>query len=236
MKTLRERRGRIHLGGFFHPTGNHVAAWLHPLPGVSRSNPAEAYNFGLRALPPHDERYARAREFVEVCRGLWDSWDDDAFVRDRSSALYFDPRKLHYLRHEGRFFSVRGPLNVARPPQGYPVLANAGVSDTGKEFAADIAEKAGQVLPAKEYTQIAAAFGAIVGTILAALMGDWLGRRVTYCLLCLTSLGSALVVFQLNHEYGYAFLAAATLAGMTPSSAPRRSWSRAWYSASRTRR
>jgi FMN-dependent oxidoreductase (nitrilotriacetate monooxygenase family) len=107
---------------------------------VTSSNPAEAYNFGQSDLPPHELRYARAREFVEVCRGLWDSWDDDAFVRDRASALYFDPSKLHYLRHEGRFFKVRGPLNAARPPQGHPVFANAGVSDTGRDFAADIAE------------------------------------------------------------------------------------------------
>jgi len=242
MTSQREKRGQLRLGGFFHPTGNHVAAWLHPdsqidagvnfrhyvqlaqiaerakfdlifvadtvatrdgnlealkrwpqymaffdptmlMAGiaastehiglvatasatfnepyniarrfasldlisngragwnvVTSSQPAEAYNFGLKSMPPHAERYARAREFVEVCRGLWDSWDDDAFVRDRSSALYFDPHKLHYLRHEGKFFSVRGPLNVARPPQGHPVLANAGVSDTGREFAANFAE------------------------------------------------------------------------------------------------
>lgn len=241
-KTLREKRGQIRLGGFFHPTGNHVAAWLHPhsqidaginfrhyvelaqiaeqakfdlifvadtvatrdgnidalkrwpqymaffdptmlmagiaastkhiglvatastsfnepyniarrfasldwISGgragwnvVTSSQPAEGYNFGMNSLPPHDERYARAREFVEVCRGLWDSWEDDAFVRDRALALYFDPAKLHHLRHQGKYFSVRGPLNAARSPQGHPVLANAGVSDTGREFAASIAE------------------------------------------------------------------------------------------------
>ena len=243
MKTsLREKRGQLRLGGFFHPTGNHVAAWLHPdsqidagvnfrhyaelaqiaerakfdlifvadtvaardgdldalkrwpqymayfdptmlMAGISAvtqhiglvatasatfnepfniarrfasldimsggragwnvvtsSQPAEAYNFGMESLPPHAERYARARECVEVCRGLWDSYDDDAFVRDRSTAVYFDPAKLHYLKHKGKYFSVRGPLNAARPPQGHPVLANAGVSDTGKDFAADVAE------------------------------------------------------------------------------------------------
>jgi FMN-dependent oxidoreductase (nitrilotriacetate monooxygenase family) len=230
---------RMHLGGFFHPTGNHVAAWLHPdaqidagtnfrhyvelartcergkldlifiadaaavrdgnLEALKRwpqymaffdptmlmgglaavteriglmatqsatfnepfsiarrfasldhmsggragwnvvisGQKAEANNFGMAELPDHDERYVRARECVEVCRGLWDSWDDDAFVRDRATATYFDPAKLHRLDHVGKHFKVRGPLNVARPPQGHPVLANAGVSDIGRSFAAE---------------------------------------------------------------------------------------------------
>ena len=67
-------------------------------------------------------------EFVEVVCGLWDSWDDDAFTRDRVSGRYFDPAKLHVLNHNGEHFSVRGPLNVARPPQGHPVLFQAGSS------------------------------------------------------------------------------------------------------------
>jgi FMN-dependent oxidoreductase (nitrilotriacetate monooxygenase family) len=107
---------------------------------VTGSSTAEAYNFNRDALDEHDKRYEKADEFVEICRGLWDSWEDDAFVRDRKTALYFDPKKLHYLHHKGKHFSVRGPLNVARPPQGHPVIANAGVSDTGKEFAAKFAE------------------------------------------------------------------------------------------------
>ena len=229
----------MHLGGFFHPTGNHVAAWLHPdaqidagtnfrhyvelaqtcergkldlifiadaaavrdgnLEALKRwpqymaffdptmlmgglaavteriglmatqsatfnepysiarrfasldhmsggragwnvvisGQKAEANNFGMDELPDHDERYVRARECVEVCRALWDSWDDDAFVRDRATATYFDPAKLHRLDHEGKHFKVRGPLNVARPPQGHPVLANAGVSEIGRSFAAE---------------------------------------------------------------------------------------------------
>ncbi|HEX9465812.1 MAG TPA: LLM class flavin-dependent oxidoreductase, partial [Alphaproteobacteria bacterium] len=107
---------------------------------VTSSNRSEFDNFGGMAPKDHDVRYERAREFVEVCRGLWDSWDDDAFVRDRDTALYFDPQKLHYLHHKGTHFTVRGPLNVARPPQGHPVLANAGMSEVGKDFAAEIAE------------------------------------------------------------------------------------------------
>jgi FMN-dependent oxidoreductase (nitrilotriacetate monooxygenase family) len=107
---------------------------------VTSSNVSESRNFGREEHYAHDERYERAREFVEVVRGLWDSYEDDAFVCDRASARYFIPEKLHYLNHNGKFFSVRGPLNAARPPQGHPVLAQAGSSEVGRELAAEIAE------------------------------------------------------------------------------------------------
>ncbi len=107
---------------------------------VTTSNPAAAWNYGRTKLDEHANRYAQAREFVDVVCGLWDSWDDDAFPRDRESGVYFDPSKLHYLRHEGEHFSVRGPLNVARPPQGYPVIIQAGGSEPGRELAAETAE------------------------------------------------------------------------------------------------
>ncbi len=236
------RSEKMHLGAFFHPTGNHVAAWLHPeaqidagtnfqhyaqitqtaergkfdlmfvadavatrdgklsalsrwpqymayfdpltlLPAlaavthriglvatattsynepyhiarkfasldhisggragwnvVTSSNVSEAWNFGREQHFEHGERYDRAVEFVDVVKGLWDSWDDDAFLRDRASGRYFDPAKLHALNHKGEHFSVRGPLNVARPPQGHPVLFQAGSSDVGREVAARFAE------------------------------------------------------------------------------------------------
>jgi FMN-dependent oxidoreductase (nitrilotriacetate monooxygenase family) len=107
---------------------------------VTSTNLSEAYNFGREAHFDHDERYDRAIEFAEIVFGLWDSWDDDAFVRDRASGRYFDPNKLHVLNHEGKHFSVQGPLNVARPPQGYPVIFQAGSSEVGRELAARIAE------------------------------------------------------------------------------------------------
>jgi FMN-dependent oxidoreductase (nitrilotriacetate monooxygenase family) len=107
---------------------------------VTSSNLGEAPNFGREAHFAHGERYERAAEFVEVVRGLWDSYDDDAFLRDRASAVYFDPGKLHTLNHRGENFSVRGPLNMARPPQGYPVFALASGSETGKDLAGRIAE------------------------------------------------------------------------------------------------
>lgn len=235
-------RGQMHLGAFFHPTGHHVASWLHPdaqidagtnfrhyvelaqmserakfdlmfladalavrdgnLEALSRwpqymayfepitllsgiaglteriglvatattsynepynvarkfasldhisggragwnvvtsANLSEAYNFGREAHYEHGERYDRALEFTEVVFGLWDSWDDDAFLRDRASGRYFDPAKLHTLHHKGPNFSVRGPLNVARPPQGHPVIFQAGSSEVGRELAARTAE------------------------------------------------------------------------------------------------
>lgn len=100
----------------------------------------EAWNFGLETHIEHADRYQRAEEFHDVVKGLWDSWDDDAFVRDKASGQYFDPDKLHTLNHRGEHFSVRGPLNVARPPQGHPVLVQAGASESGKALAARVAE------------------------------------------------------------------------------------------------
>lgn len=107
---------------------------------VTSGNSLEAPNFGEEELLDHDLRYARAREFVGVVKGLWDSWDDDAFIRDKQSGIFADTGKLHLLNHRGDYFSVRGPLNIARPPQGYPVLVQAGASDTGMAFAAELGE------------------------------------------------------------------------------------------------
>lgn len=107
---------------------------------VTSSDPDAAFNFGHAAPIPHSERYRRAEEFADVVLGLWDSWEDDAFLRDRSSGRYFDPDKLHVLDHVGAHFRVRGPLNVPRTPQGRPVVVQAGSSESGKELAARTAE------------------------------------------------------------------------------------------------
>lgn len=104
------------------------------------SGPDEAPNFGLDEGYEHDDRYRRADEVVEVCVGLWDSWEDAAFVRDRESGIFADLDKLHTLNHVGEYVRVKGPLNVPRMPQGYPVLVQAGQSDAGKSFAAKWAE------------------------------------------------------------------------------------------------
>src|SRR5919109_2006967 len=107
---------------------------------VTTSNPDAAQNFGMDDQMPHDERYARAREFYDVVTGLWDSWADDAFIRDVDSGIYFDPAKLHVLNHRGKYLKVRGPLNIARPPQGWPVIVQAGSSEPGRQLAAETAE------------------------------------------------------------------------------------------------
>jgi FMN-dependent oxidoreductase (nitrilotriacetate monooxygenase family) len=107
---------------------------------VTSASQNEALNFNRSEHYEHADRYARAREFVEVAKKLWDSWEDDAFVRDRTSGEYFDANKLHAAEHKGTFFSVQGPLNIGRPPQGHPVLAQAGSSEAGKELAAASAE------------------------------------------------------------------------------------------------
>ena len=88
----------------------------------------------------HGDRYRRAREFYDVVTGLWDSFADDAFIRDPESGVFFDPEKMHVLEPCGRNSSVRGPLNVARPPQGWPVIVQAGASDAGRQLAAETAE------------------------------------------------------------------------------------------------
>ena len=107
---------------------------------VTTSNPDAAKNFGLEDHLDHADRYRRAREFYDVVTGLWDSWADDAFVRDVDTGVFFDPEKLHTLDHKGEFFSVRGPLHVARPAQGWPVIVQAGGSDAGRQLAAETAE------------------------------------------------------------------------------------------------
>jgi FMN-dependent oxidoreductase (nitrilotriacetate monooxygenase family) len=107
---------------------------------VTSDDANEALNFGRDAHIPHAERYARAREFEQVVRGLWDSWADDAFVHDQASGQFYDPAKLQVLNHQGEHFRVKGPLNVARSPQGRPVLVQAGSSETGRELAAQTAE------------------------------------------------------------------------------------------------
>ena len=88
----------------------------------------------------HSERYRRAREFYDVVTGLWDSWADDAFIRDVENGIFFDPAKMHVLDHKGEFLSVRGPLNIARPVQGWPVIVQAGASEPGRQLAAETAE------------------------------------------------------------------------------------------------
>jgi FMN-dependent oxidoreductase (nitrilotriacetate monooxygenase family) len=107
---------------------------------VTTSNPDAALNFGMDEHMEHGERYHRAREFYDVVTGLWDSFADDAFIRDRDSGLFFDPERMHVLDHRGEELSVRGPLNIARPVQGWPVIVQAGQSEPGRQLAAETAE------------------------------------------------------------------------------------------------
>ncbi len=107
---------------------------------VTTANPDAALNFGMDEALAHGERYERAREFYDVVTGLWDSWADDAFVRDVASGTFFDPAKLHVLDHKGEHLSVRGPLHIARPVQGWPVIVQAGASEPGRQLAAETAE------------------------------------------------------------------------------------------------
>lgn len=107
---------------------------------ITSANQAEAYNFSRDAHMEHGKRYERAHEVATIVRGLWDSWEDDALLMDKESGQYFDLKKMHVLNHVGQQFSVRGPLNVFRSPQGHPVIVQAGSSDPGMELAAETAD------------------------------------------------------------------------------------------------
>jgi FMN-dependent oxidoreductase (nitrilotriacetate monooxygenase family) len=150
LAMVTERIGLVATGSTTFDAPYHVArrfASLDHLSGgragwniVTTSNPDAALNFGMTDHMEHGERYRRAREFYDVVTGLWDSWADDAFVRDVAHGLYFDPDKMHVLDHQGKYLSVRGPLNIARPLQGWPVIVQAGASDSGRQLAAETAE------------------------------------------------------------------------------------------------
>ncbi|KAG0648273.1 Nitrilotriacetate monooxygenase component A [Hyphodiscus hymeniophilus] len=107
---------------------------------VTTGNPESAKNFGLDEHVEHSERYKRAREFYDVVTGLWDSFADDAFIRDQESGIFMDPEKMHVLNHKGDDLKVKGPLNIARPVQGWPVIVQAGQSEPGRQLAAETAE------------------------------------------------------------------------------------------------
>jgi alkanesulfonate monooxygenase len=150
LAVVTERLGLIATGSTTFDAPYHVARRFASLDHISEgragwnivttSNPDSALNFGLDEHMEHDERYRRAREFYDVVTGLWDSWADDAFIRDVENGIYFDPERLHVLDHKGEYFKVRGPLNVARPVQGWPLIVQAGASDAGRQLAAETAE------------------------------------------------------------------------------------------------
>jgi FMN-dependent oxidoreductase (nitrilotriacetate monooxygenase family) len=122
-------------GSIDHLSGGR-AAWNV----VTTSNIKAAQNYSREEHYDHELRYARAQEFVDVVKGLWDCWEDDAVVADKETGLFVDPDKVQPLNHKGRFFQVRGPLNQARPPQGQPVIIQAGGSPSGLELAARTAD------------------------------------------------------------------------------------------------
>jgi FMN-dependent oxidoreductase (nitrilotriacetate monooxygenase family) len=119
---------------------DHVSAGRAGWNIVTSAGADEAANFGLTDRPSHADRYARADEFLRVAKALWDSWESEAVVADKASGRYADPSRLHRIEHVGDYFSVAGPLNVERPPQGHPLLVQAGSSEDGRRFAATHAE------------------------------------------------------------------------------------------------
>ena len=150
LSQVTERIGLVATGSTTFDAPYHIArrfASLDWLSGgragwniVTTSNPDAALNFGLEEHMEHGERYRRAREFYDVVTGLWDSWADDAWVRNVDDGIFFDPAKMHVLNHKGKYFSVKGPVNIARPVQGWPVIVQAGASEAGRQLAAETAE------------------------------------------------------------------------------------------------
>jgi FMN-dependent oxidoreductase (nitrilotriacetate monooxygenase family) len=120
---------------------------------VTTATPEASGNYGTAELMDHATRYEAATEFVEVVQGLWDSWEDGARVLNVESGEYYDKTKVHSLDHVGKFFSVRGPLNLTRTPQGQPVLVQAGASEDGQKFAAQFAEMIFAVQLDKEHSK-----------------------------------------------------------------------------------
>ena len=122
---------------------------------VTGADAIAAANFSRDEHWETEKRYDWADEFVDTVRDLWDSWEDDAFVRDKASGRFIDPSKIHAIEHHGRYFDVAGPLNVARPPQGQVILLHAGTSDRSRELGAreaDVIFAAGPTIEvAKEY-------------------------------------------------------------------------------------
>lgn len=120
---------------------------------VTSTDEEEARNFSFSEVVAHDERYKRAEEFVDIVRGLWDSWEEGAFPRDKATGVYLEQGKMHHLDHDGRYFKVRGPLNVPHCPQGHPVLVQAGTSSSGQALSARVADIVFTVNPTLEIAQ-----------------------------------------------------------------------------------
>lgn len=107
---------------------------------VTSQSDLEARNYGLDIHEQHADRYARAAEYVDVVRRLWDSWEESALIGDKETGVAVDTRKLHTLNHRGKYYAVQGPLNAPRPPQGHPVIIQAGSSGPGQDLAAASAD------------------------------------------------------------------------------------------------
>ncbi|OZC49897.1 FMN-dependent monooxygenase [Rhodococcus sp. RS1C4] len=143
---------------YFHPyevarifsTLDHLSRGRSGWNVVTSLNQAEAQNFGIDNHLPHDERYDRAHEFLEVAYDLWGSWDRDALVQDKVSGVFADPDKVRTIDHDGTYFKSRGPLTAPHSPQSRPVIFQAGSSPTGRDFAARWADAIFEIDPTKE--------------------------------------------------------------------------------------
>lgn len=118
-------------------TIDHMSAGRSGWNIVTTAHDHEAANFGLDHITKHSLRYEKANEFVEVTKKLWDSWEDDTLLYNREAGIFLDANKIQPINHEGKYYKVKGPINIPRPPQGHPILVTASASEDGKEFAAE---------------------------------------------------------------------------------------------------
>lgn len=121
-------------------TLDHLAGGRFGWNVVTSAEDLAAQNFGLDKIPGHDDRYEMADEYVDLIKQLWDSWEEDAYVADKESNVLVDHKRVHEVNFKGKYYASRGPLNVVRPPQGNPVLSQAGASPRGRDFAAKYGE------------------------------------------------------------------------------------------------
>ena len=137
-----------------------VARFFAPLDHISKGRASwnvvtsameeEARNFGRDGNIDHALRYERAAEYLDIVKALWDSWEDEALLIDKETGYFADPAKVHAINHKGPHFRVRGPLNVSRPPQGHPLIVQAGSSEDGKNFATAHADAHFAIFSTKE--------------------------------------------------------------------------------------
>lgn len=167
-----------YLGARLAATLDHMSGGRVGINLVTAHNDRAAQNFGLDKIYEHDKRYEIAGEWVEVADKLWGSWEPQSIVADQATGIFADGTKVHTIDHEGRYFKVRGPLNLPAGPQGRPVVCQAGGSPAGKKFAARYADT---VIALVRTVEAARAYKAEIGELLLEAGRPPSACKVLFC-------------------------------------------------------